>query len=195
VIYEAMAAALVALAVLALIAGPLLKGGAAAPVGVDEPEELEETPKGIALAALKEIEFDRATGKLSDGDYQALKVRYTAEALAVLRQDAAPAGLGEADAAGGAPHAPLAGASPGPAGDRAADDPVEAMIAERVKTLQAAAIRCPACGPRPEGDALFCSACGRSLAVGGCNACGAPLVPGSRFCEGCGSAVGGEIRA
>ncbi len=190
-IYEAIAAALVALAVLALIAGPLLKGGAAAPVGVDEPEEMEETPKGIALAALKEIEFDRATGKLSDGDYQALKVRYTAEALALLRKDAAPAAPGQV--AGGA--APLTPASPSPAADRLADDPVEAMIAERVKTLQGAAIRCPSCGPRPEGDALFCSACGRSLAVGGCNACGAPLVPGSRFCEGCGTAVGGEIRA
>ena len=35
----------------------------------DEPEDLEETPKGIALAALREIEFDRATGKLSDEDY------------------------------------------------------------------------------------------------------------------------------
>jgi len=195
VIYEAMAAALVALAVLALLAGPLLKGGAAAPVGVDEPEELEETPKGIALAALKEIEFDRATGKLSDGDYEALKVRYTAEALALLRKDAAPPAPGASDGGGADPLTPLAAASPGPAGDPVADDPVEAMIAERVKTLQGAAIRCPGCGPRPEGDALFCSACGRSLAVGGCNTCGAPLVPGSRFCEGCGTAVGGEIRA
>lgn len=185
-IYEAIAAALVALAVIALIAGPLLRRGAAAPVGVDEPEELEETPKGMALAALKEIEFDRATGKLSDADYSSLKARYTAEALAVLRKDPDPpaAGSGSAgpDAAEAAP--PASGAS-GPGGD-----PVEAMIAARVKTLQATAIRCPGCGPRPESDALFCSACGRSLAVGGCAACGSPLVPGSRFCEGCGTAVG-----
>ncbi len=86
-IYEAIAAALLALAVVALIAGPLLRGGMAASIGVDEPEELEETPKGMALAALKEIEFDRATGKLSDADYGTLKTRYTAEALAVLRHD------------------------------------------------------------------------------------------------------------
>ena len=36
---------------------------------------------------------------------------------------------------------------------------------------------------------LFCSDCGRSLAVGGCAACGAALIPGSRFCEDCGTAV------
>lgn len=186
-IYEAIAAALVALAVIALIAGPLLRGGAAAPIGVDEPEELEETPKGIALAALKEIEFDRATGKLSDADYGELKARYTAEALAVLRQDAGPAppvaGATGTEAPAAAGQA--AGASPDGGGD-----PLEAMIAARVRTLQAAAIRCPTCGPRPESDALFCSHCGRSLAVGGCGACGSPLVPGSRFCEGCGTAVG-----
>jgi hypothetical protein len=185
VIYEAIAAALVALAVIALIAGPLLRGGSAAPIGVDEPEELEETPKGIALAALKEIEFDRATGKLSDADYGELKTRYTAEALAVLRQDAGPAPRGTESTGTDTPAA--ADPAPGPDGG---GDPVEAMIAARVRALQTAAIRCPTCGPRPESDALFCSHCGRSLAVGGCGACGSPLVPGSRFCEGCGTAVG-----
>jgi len=183
-IFEAIAAALVALAVLALIAAPLLGGGAAAPVGVDEPEELEETPKGMALAALREIEFDRATGKLSDADYGALKTRYTAEALAILRQDPGTPAPGAVDSAGAEPAAPASGALVG-------GDAVEAMIAARVKTLQAGAIRCPGCGPRPESDALFCSGCGRSLAVSGCGSCGAPLVPGSRFCEGCGAAVGG----
>ena len=45
------------------------------------------------MAALREIEFDRATGKLSDADYDFLKARYTARALDALRQDdASPAG-------------------------------------------------------------------------------------------------------
>lgn len=185
-IYEAIAAALVALAVIALIAGPLLGRGAAAPLGVDEPEELEETPKGMALAALKEIEFDRETGKLSDEDYGALKTKYTAEALVILRQESGSSGEPATQVPEPASMAAAAPAGTGGSGD----DAVEAMIAARVKTLQASAIRCPSCGPRPESDALFCSACGRSLAVGGCGACGAPLVPGSRFCESCGSAVG-----
>ncbi len=171
--YEAIAAALVALAVVALIAGPLTRPGVTPPAGSDEPDDPEETPKGIALAALREIEFDRETGKLSDEDYAQLKAKYTAEALAILRVDQAPGRDAEAG--------PPASSVPG--------DPVEALIADRVRRLQQTAVRCPGCGPRPESDALFCSSCGRSLTAGGCGSCGAPLVPGSRFCESCGTAV------
>lgn len=38
-----------------------------------------------AVAALREIEFDHATGKLSDADYATLKARYTVDAVAALR--------------------------------------------------------------------------------------------------------------
>jgi hypothetical protein len=38
-----------------------------------------------AIAALKEIEFDHATGKLSESDYTSLKSQYTAEAVTALR--------------------------------------------------------------------------------------------------------------
>jgi hypothetical protein len=170
-LYEAIAAALVALAVLSVIVGPLTRPGVSTSAGADEPEDVDDTPKGIALAALREIEFDRATGKLSDEDYTHLKTKYTAEALAVLRAE------GEQGADVSAPSAPPS------------NDPVEAMIADRVRRLKDSGIRCPGCGPRPESDALFCSSCGRSLTVGGCGSCGAPLVPGSRFCENCGTGV------
>ncbi len=172
---EVLAAVLVGLVVVAAIISPLTRPGVTAPPGADEPEELDETPKGIALAALREIEFDRETGKLSDEDYDTLKGRYTAEALAILRQEDGP------KAPAGNEQAPEVPAVPG--------DPVEALIAARVKKLAGSAIRCPGCGPRPETDALFCSGCGRSLTVGGCASCGSPLVPGSQFCEGCGTAV------
>ena len=49
-----------------------------------EPLDPEETPKGVALAALKEIEFDRETGKLSDVDYEFLKSKYTGQALEAI---------------------------------------------------------------------------------------------------------------
>ena len=180
-LYEAIAAALVALAAVALIIGPLTHPGEGAASGADEPEDLEETPKGMALAALREIEFDRETGKLSDEDYASLKAKYTAEALAILRTESGNPG---AQAREGA-EPPAGEPKPGLAGG----DAVEALIADRVRTLQASNIRCPGCGPRPESDALFCSSCGRSLTVGGCASCGAPLLPGSSFCEGCGTAV------
>ena len=57
----------------------------------DEGEDPDDdlSPRAVALRALKEIEFDRATGKLSDADYDSLKAKYTEEALAALRGEGA----------------------------------------------------------------------------------------------------------
>lgn len=164
---QAVLAAVLAVAVLWMILRPLARLEAPAPRAV-EPLDPEETPRGLALTALKEIEFDRATGKLSDADYEELKARYTAAALAALR----------AESAGGS-------------------DDVEAMIAGRVRSLRSArastpsaAPACPTCGPRPEPDAVFCSSCGCRLEPPArCEQCGAALPPDSRFCESCGSRV------
>jgi ribosomal protein L40E len=41
-----------------------------------------------AIDALRELEFDHATGKISDLDYEPLKSRYTEQALAVMRAGA-----------------------------------------------------------------------------------------------------------
>jgi len=38
-----------------------------------------------AIDALRELEFDRETGKISDSDYGPLKARYTEQAIAVMR--------------------------------------------------------------------------------------------------------------
>src|SRR5439155_18632511 len=63
----------------------------------DDPED-DMSPQTVALRALKEIEFDRATGKLSDADYEQLKAKYTAEALAAMRGEGAGyAARGEPD--------------------------------------------------------------------------------------------------
>jgi hypothetical protein len=185
ILLESVAAGLVALAVVALIIGPLAGKSVPAAPAVDEPEDLEDTPKGIALSALREIEFDKATGKLSDEDYLSLKAKYTAEALALLRSEQ----VSEAGAAGQSVREPAGADLPVPSASPASNDPVEALVAQRLRQIQSGSARCPVCGPRPEGDALFCSTCGRSLSVSGCAECGAPLVPGSRFCENCGVAV------
>ncbi len=68
-----------------------------------------------SVDALRELEFDRQTGKISDSDYGTLKARYTEEALSVMRASET--------------------------GSKA----------------------CANCGPRPEGDAAFCSNCGAPL--------------------------------
>src|SRR5207253_1075352 len=95
-----------------LIFQPLIRPGIPR-LAVFEPPDPEETAKGMALTALKEIEFDRETGKLSDADYQFLKAKYTAAALDALRQ--------ESEAL---TH-------------RASDD-VEAVIAAKVRALRSA---------------------------------------------------------
>jgi hypothetical protein len=137
-LWEAAAAAATGLLVLWLVLAPLASP-ATAPVETadsDDGDEPEETPRGAALAALKEIEFDRATDKLAEHDYTELKARYAAEAVAAIRADEAR---------------------------RRADD-VEAMIAAAVRAVrQGGAAACSICGPRPEADALFCSTCGRPL--------------------------------
>jgi hypothetical protein len=43
----------------------------------------------VAVDALRELEFDRETGKISDSDYEPLKARYTEQALAVMRAGSA----------------------------------------------------------------------------------------------------------
>ncbi|HET9466739.1 MAG TPA: zinc ribbon domain-containing protein [Gemmatimonadales bacterium] len=178
---EALVAALVGLAALWLVLQPLIKPRYSRPLP-PEPLDAEETPKGIALTALKEIEFDRETGKLSQQDYEFLKAKYTATALEALRSE-----------------------------QGAVSNDVEALIAARVRSLRSAStttpldpsndlsahtsardatVACATCGPRPEPDAVYCSSCGRRLVAGGpCARCGAPLLPGSRFCEGCGRPV------
>jgi len=129
----------------------------------------EEEQMDGAVAALREIEFDRETGKLSDSDYAELKTRYTREALAELRA---------ADARNAA-AVPVVVAAMSPAD---ASDPVEAAI-HRARQNQRS---CGVCGPRPEPDATYCSSCGRYL-PGACAKCGTSVdLVGSRFCSGCG---------
>ena len=190
---EVLAAALVGLAAVWLVLQPLvLPGRAQTPVY--EPPDSEETPNGVALAALKEIEFDRETGKLSDEDYAFLKGKYTGVALDALRAESAEAaqvGAREVGAGEPAHEVGVRSERQGGGGD------VEVMIAARVRALRSAATSappgasvCSTCGPRPEADAVVCSTCGRRLQPGGaCAGCGAELGQGSRFCEQCGTGV------
>ena len=49
------------------------------------PDSPRISNRNQAIDALREIEFDRATGKLSDVDYDSLKASYTERALAEMR--------------------------------------------------------------------------------------------------------------
>ncbi|MEO7082976.1 MAG: zinc ribbon domain-containing protein [Gemmatimonadaceae bacterium] len=151
-----------------LIVGTVLAFGALAYVlyplffGVTRRPAARIAPAGAgdrdgAVTALREIEFDRATGKLSGADYDDLKARYTAEAIMAMRRDAAPGGA-------------------------EVDDEIEAAL----RAYRATHKSCPECGPRPETDAAFCSNCGRYL-HDRCAGCGAPVdARDARYCVNCG---------
>jgi hypothetical protein len=170
-IIEIVGAVLLGAIVLWLVLEPLYRPGSGLPE-YEEPEDPEESRRGIALLALKEIDFDRATGKLSDTDYEFLKQKYTTEALQAIREEE-----------GG--------------GLATATDRVETLVSARLDAIRAegvgaatASLRCPHCGPRPEHDARFCSDCGRALVDSSlCQVCRSPLDPDSRFCSNCGSKV------
>jgi hypothetical protein len=111
-----------------------------------------------AIVALREIEFDRATGKLSDADYADLKTRYTQRALDAMR---------------------AAGATP-------VDAPVEDVVEAAVLAIRSRLKSCARCGPRPEPDAIYCSNCGAYLDEK-CAGCGRIVEEaGAAFCAGCG---------
>lgn len=154
----ALAAAAVFFVLRPILTPPI--GGADVPATMD-PEDPEDdlSPRAVALRALKEIEFDRATGKLSDADYDALNAQYTAEALAALRTETpeptsrprpavAPATVG--------PTCPTHGVRP----------EVDAAFCSACgRRLSDAAGFCGKCGTALKPDARFCSVCGRRVAA------------------------------
>lgn len=133
----ALLVAAVALVVLAWVTLPLRKGHA-----LDAPEpsrELEEAvaDKRAALMAIVDIENERAVGKMSQADFDALRAEYEAKALTALRAaDALRASPARS------PHQPEW------------DDELELEIAAVRERL-----RCPNCGAaRTPGEA--CEQCG-----------------------------------
>mgnify|MGYP001343542635 CR=1 FL=1 len=80
-IVEMIAATLLGALLLWLALGP----SRPAVADLDEHSDpFEETPRGRALLAIKELDFDKATGKLSEEDYQQLKTRLSREAARLL---------------------------------------------------------------------------------------------------------------
>lgn len=52
-------------------------------------DPVEDTPRGQALLALKDLDFDRETGKIADDDYAELKERLSFEAMRAIEREAA----------------------------------------------------------------------------------------------------------
>jgi hypothetical protein len=148
----------VALFVAAPLGGGLLATGRA---GRDAAEaERLEHERGLAMQGLRELEFDREMGKLSEADYAALHEGLMARALG------ASAALERLQAAIAPAAAPAASAASAPE-----------TAAARPRLVKFAAAAAPAAASRIR----FCPQCGVEVAAGNfCSECGAPLSVSAR---------------
>jgi hypothetical protein len=129
-----LGAGLAALALHRALAGFWLRREAPPPLAATERQTLE-AEKALALRAIKELEFDRAMGKISDADFQALGGRLRARALSLMEAlDAAAA------------------SKTGRAAERR-------NLGEGGQLPPA----CPSCGTPADADARFCKNCGTAL--------------------------------
>jgi hypothetical protein len=124
---------------------------------VDEDAALAAAPEEqptSAIDALREIEFDRETGKLSEADYTALKAAYTERALAQMRAAATVALPAAAPPPAALPVCTACGPRP----------QTDAIYCSRCgRYLAGACARCSS--PVTEPAAQFCSVCGQGLAA------------------------------
>ena len=107
----------------------------------DEPTEAEARRR-VTLLALRDVEYDYATGKLDETDYKSLKRELAAEALTALEH-------AEAESA---------------AGPAAAPPELEAEIARLRGGIQAGTT-CGACGTVNDAGSGFCAYCGAPLSL------------------------------
>lgn len=127
-----------------------------------------EREKLLVLRSIKELEFDRAMGKLAPGDFDDMSARLKLRALRLMQQldaDAvAPRERLERELAERLLGAPAASS---------------AQTAAVSSPTIAAAMVCADCGATNDQDARFCKACGMRLAAADANAAGVAASPGS----------------
>jgi pyruvate/2-oxoacid:ferredoxin oxidoreductase beta subunit len=102
-----------------------------------------EREKSLTLRAIKELEFDKAMGKLSESDWQEMSARLRVRAAGLMRQLDAGSGYREQ---------------------------IERDVTKRLGVAPASSTRsttrgnfCTECGTGNESDAKFCKNCGRKL--------------------------------
>ncbi|MFN0181594.1 MAG: zinc ribbon domain-containing protein [Gemmatimonadales bacterium] len=137
-----------------IVIGPLL--GRRPSVEFEEPLPIEETRRGQALIAIKDLDFDHATGKIADDDYAELREKYVRDAATVIEDGASEPTETVV--------VPLAGTEAG--------GPTCRICGPRPESD---ARFCSSCGLSIVGDG-FCAGCGASLPAGArfCEACGVP---------------------
>ena len=137
---------LLAAGVALFILEPVFSGRRAPRYGGDDDFDEGAARRRVALTALRDLEYDRATGKLDEEDYDALKLELSREALMHLE--------GDEDAEEG-PETEAARVA------RQLEDEI-AQIRRAIRE----GMQCPSCDHVNSIGARYCARCGKRLAAG-----------------------------
>jgi cytochrome c-type biogenesis protein CcmI len=176
-----LAAALIVAGVALFVAAPLGVGlmGARAKSSDELKTERHEHERALAVQALRELEFDREMGKLSDADYESMHQALEERALTAM---AAIEGI-RTQSEKPTKKTPVTALTPGPRRPTLTPrrEPVPTLVlhteqprpAPPAATLAAASIAsrpaphhpafCPQCGMRVAADSKFCAQCGIAI--------------------------------
>ena len=117
-----------------------------------------EREKGLTLRSIKELEFDRAMGKLSDQDFEEMSGRLRARALGIMKQldagSTAYRALIEKELAARLGNKPASGTP---------DLPAHGSLGEGGKVGPTGSLGLCTCGTSNDADARFCKNCGTKL--------------------------------
>jgi hypothetical protein len=131
--------------------------------------------RNVTYAAIRDLDFELATGKISEADHTQQRAELMKEGVALLKQ------LDRLEAA-------------------QSQDPLEAAISamrrgeeSQVPQLQAEPAAnghhtCPSCQSQVSHGDRFCGVCGTTLALA-CAECNSPYQSGDLFCAHCGAAL------
>lgn len=128
----------------------------------------EEEQKRAVLRALKDLEYERSVGKISDDDYNEYAARYRAEAKRLIQgleenlaegRKQVEAELSRRLSKKASSAQPESEASAESASEEAESAP-PSVPAEAARATR----DCPSCQVKNELDARFCKACGKSMA-------------------------------
>ncbi len=145
---------------------------------LNQRQHLREEKRKL-VTALKELDFDFETGKLSADDYKQLREKYEGKAIAVMKeQDVLEAKWKEAER-----RIPLKTQKEETSVEPQKEKPVESTDASN----------CPNCQAKTQATDRFCPQCGTSLNAF-CPECGNAVHSNDRFCNKCGHALQGETK-
>jgi cytochrome c-type biogenesis protein CcmI len=167
-----LAAALIVAGVALFVAAPLGIGlvGARAKSAGELQTERHEHERALAVQGLRELEFDREMGKLSDADYESMHKALEDRALTAMA--AVEKIHDQAASAKKTTVTPLTQALRRPAPAPRRIDPIPTLVVhhepprppQQTAPSVSGKIRfCPECGMRAAPDAKFCAQCGIAI--------------------------------